>query len=345
MAKRATKAKTTTPTGVESILTALKFCELSSREIGTPNQTHLRLSNHWAVATDGVISTGHKIDADLEACPHTSTLLKALSKCSQQTAITQLGDGRLSIKSGRFQTFIPCLADMVIGPQITPDPPCANINPAVFYALKAVGVIAKENAQRIMLASVMLRSGSAVATDSKILMEIWHGIDLPSLLIPKTFIAVISKIEKIPTYFGFSPTSATFYFDDESWIKTQLYSEQWPDIDSVLNTPANHWEIPIGLSEAVNLIANMAQENRHIYIGPDTVRTHPDLETGTIYEVQGPLPQICLNIDHLQIALSYANSVDFTAGERNDITVFYGTNFRAMLTNIKEPNQTDTIPE
>lgn len=333
---RKPRAKKAENAAIAGILDALKFCEPASKEIGSPNQTHLKLANNWAIAFDGTIAIGAKINSDINAFPHTRTLIKALSKCDDATQITQLGNNTLSVKSGRFQTYVPCLAEDLLGP-IAPDPACAHVTPAVFNALKIVGPIAQENAPRIMLASVMLRSGSAVATDGKIMMEAWHGIDLPPILVPKLFITIISKIEKPPIYFGFSPNSATFYFDDQSWIRTQLWREGWPDIDKILNTPANQWAIPDGLWEGLNKIADFADDHNRVYFADKSVRTRPATdEAGAICEIAGALPpNVILNIRDLLMIGDKATTADFQAGERREMAIFYGPNFRAMLSHIK----------
>jgi hypothetical protein len=320
---------------IEGILAALKFCEPASKEVGQVNQTHLRLANNWAIAFDGVVAIGHKIDSDITTNPHTRTLIKALEKCTDATQITQLGDGRLSIQSGKFRAFVPCLTDELLG-NVTPDSPCAHINPAVFNSLRIVAPIAKENAERIMLASVLLRSGSAVATDGKIMMESWHGVDLPPCIVPKSFVNIIAKIEKPPIHFGFSPSSATFYFDDGSWIRTQLYTERWPDVDKVLNMQNTQWAIPGGFWEGIAKIADLSDENRHVYFGDKMVRTAPvGDEHGAMCEVDGALPpNLCFNIDHLLMIGDKATSVDFLGGPTQQTGIFYGNNFRAFVSQI-----------
>lgn len=334
MAKPRTK-KTKDSPAVAGLLPALKFCEPASREVGSPNQTHIRLAGNWAVAFDGVVAMGHKIDSDIVACPHASTLIKALAKCDGATQITQLGDGRLSVQSGKFRTFVNCLTDDLLGP-VAPDAPCANITPAVVNALRIVGTIPQENAQQIMLASALLRSGSAVATDGKIIMEAWHGIDLPPVTVPKAFITVLAKIEKPAIYFGFSPNSVTFYFDDGSWIRTQVYSEKWPDVDRILNTQCNAWPIPAGLVEGLAKISNLVSDTARVYFGPKSVRTDINIEAGASCEIEGSLPDgLCFHIDDLEELLSYSKTVDFQTGTDRMMAVFYGDNFRGMLMGVR----------
>lgn len=346
MAKpRTSKKKAAENTAIAGLLTALRFCAPASKEVGSPNQTHLRLAGNWAVAFDGVVAMGHRIDSDIVACPHTRTLITALSKCDGATQITQLGSGQLSIQSGRFRAFVPCLDNALLG-NVAPDPVCAQINPAVVNALRIVGTIPQENAQRIMLASAMLRSGSAVATDGAYMMEAWHGIDLPSIIIPKTFINVLCAIDKPATQFGFSATSATFYFDDGSWVRSQLYSEQWPDVDRVLNMQCNAWPIPVGLKEALDKIADLAADGGRLYTSAKSVSTSEHNEAGASCETEGALPAgLCLNIDHMQELIAYGKTIDFQAGPEKNMVCVYGDNFRGMTMHFKPHKATGETVE
>lgn len=335
MAKPRSK-KTTANPAITGLLNALKFCEPASKELGQPNQTHIVLQNHWAIAFDGVVAMGMKIDTDIVANPHTRTLVKSLEKCDAKdtTQITQLGDGRLSVKSGRFQTFVPCLPIENFNP-VMPDPPCAQITPAVVNSMRIVSPIAQENAQQIMLASILLRSGSAIATDGAVIMESWHGVDLPPVVVPKSFVSIIAKIEKPAVAFGFSQHSATFYFDDGSWIRSQLYSEKWPDVDRVLNMPGNLWPVPAGFFEGLEKIADLEADHGKVWFGPKHVRTEETIENGAIYEIEGSLPDgLCFNMENLQFMQGHSTTCDFQAGDKKLMAMFYGPNFRGMVMQI-----------
>lgn len=326
-----------------SLLAALQFIEAASKEIGTPNETHCRLDANWAVIFNGIVGIGHKIDSDIRACPHLKTLITALTKCKDTVQITQLDNNRLSVKSGRFQAYVPCIDIEVLNP-IVPDLPIAAIDDRVKVSLATVGVIAKENAQRVLLASVMLRSGSAIATDGVILMESWHGIDLPPLTLPKTFVTILSKIDKKLNSFGVhcdelgNFNSATFYFEDGSWVKSQLYVEPWPhNLDSILNTQATLWPIPAGLPEAIETIAPFATEN-HVYFDTKHVRTNRSRDKGAICEIEGTLPlNIIFNMEYLKTILQHAKQVDWLsdADLEKRMSIFYGDKFRALLMQIK----------
>ena len=177
-------------------------------------------------------------------------LIDALSKCDENFSLTQLDNNRLSIKSGKFKAVVPCL-DPTLMQEALPDPMIAQINNSFKLAVEAVGVLASENAQHILTASVLMNGASVISTNRVMLLEYWHGLDLPSNIpLPKQFVAALVKTKKNLIGFGFSRSSATFYFEDTSWIRTQLYNDEWPDVSNILNRQANLWSIDASFFKA-----------------------------------------------------------------------------------------------
>jgi uncharacterized protein DUF4031 len=335
--------------GTASLLAALKFIEPAAKESGPAvqiNYTHCAMGWNWAVAFDGVIALAHKIDTDIQAYPNTKTLIKALSKCEETTQITQLDENRLAIKSGRFSAYVPCMRGELFHIQ-PPDDPLYPIDERVPAALAIVGRIAKENAPRLVLSSVMLRNGSAVATDGHILFEAWHGATLPfQVVLPKDFVTKLCAIQKKPVSMGASANTVTVWFEDQSWIRTQLYNERFPDCDKVLNTPANLAEIPKGLWEALGKIEPMTDVAGAVLFNTkdNTVSTHAAGNVGASCIVEGPLPaDLSFDIEKLRLFEPFANQVDFTAQSGSGImAVFYGPNFRGMLMSMRRHDRLET---
>ena len=129
-----------------------------------------------------------------------------------------------SIKSNKFKVIVPCLNPYLLqGTQ--PNQPIVAIDDKLKIAIEAVSCLTTDNAQQVMFTSILLNGGSVIATDSKIIFEYWHGLNLPTnIVIPKKFVEALSKIKKKLKAFGNSQSSITLYFEDDSWIKTQLCS-------------------------------------------------------------------------------------------------------------------------
>lgn len=324
---------------VNAMLDALKFVSYATKEIGAPFETHVILGNQWAIATNGVVSIGHQIIEEIQACPHTFRLIDALASCAEAYSITQLDAGRLAVRSGKFRAVVPCI-EPALAQLPFPDPPVAAIDDRLRAALETVGVLAAEGAQHVLTASVLLRAGSALATNRHVIFEAWHGIDLPpGLVVPKAAIVALSKVAKPLARFGYSQTSATFYFDDGSWLKTQLYNEQWPaSVDRILNGQVNAWPVPVDFWKAVDAIEPFSDEGKIFFNGKE-LRTHPDEGTGASYEVSGIPTGVCFNEAYLKLIKPLAKQIDFCVKRDVDkngyMLVFFGDNVRGCIAGMR----------
>jgi hypothetical protein len=322
------------------ILGAIKFISAAAKEIGAPFETHCVLGNHWAIATNGVVSIGHAIVEEIIAYPHTHRLIDALARCTAGYTVTQLDAGRLAVTAGKFRAIVPCI-EPALAQLPFPDPPVAAIDDRLRVALETAGVLAAESAQHVLTASVLLQGGSAIGTNRHVIFECWHGIDLPpGLVIPKSAIVALSKTSKPLAQFGFSPTSVTFYFDDQSWLKTQLYSEPWPaKAGDILNITVNTWPFPANFWEAIAAVEPFAEEGK-LHFTASSVRTHSSADVGAAFELTGVPDGVILSADYLDLIKPYAKSVDFKVQSgREDkggyMLVFYGDNIRGAIAGMR----------
>lgn len=268
-----------------NLLSALRFTSLITKEVGAPYETHVYLKDNWATAFNGVVSCGHRIEEPLFACPHNHLMLQALSKCGDAISIEQ-AETRLAIKSGKFKAFIPCLDPALLQIGI-PDAPVAIIDDRLKLALETVAVLANESATKVYLVSVLLNGYSVIGTNGVVIFECWHGIHLPSnISIPKSVVQVLSKIQNKLSKFGFSQSSVTFYFEDDSWIKSQLFSDEWPNIAGILDRPSNQWPLPADLWKGLEAVAPFSQ-NGTIFFDAGCLRSHAETGVGASFAIEG----------------------------------------------------------
>lgn len=333
MAKKPTRKKNEqVANSTASLVNALKFVGLAQRDIGNINQTHVRLGNHWAVAYNDIIAMGHKIEEDLHACPHTIKLIAALSKCGDSLAITQLDSGRLSVKSGAFKALVPC-ADGASMAAAYPDPPCAVIDDRLKEGFAAIADLAAEGSQHVVTASVLLGPGTMTTTNRLLLLQYWHGIDLPpNIVLPKASVAALLKVNKPLVKFGFSNNSATFYFEDESWLRTQLYNEQWPDIAAILDVPSNPWPVPGELFKGLDAVAPFS-DNGHVFLLEGAIRSHVANGVGASYEIAGVPSNVGYSARLLKMLEPFTTTIDIVGS--NGVTYFFGDKIRGALCQVK----------
>jgi hypothetical protein len=107
------------------------------------------------------------------------------------------------------------------------------------------------------------------------MIESWHGIDMPPLAVPKVFAQLIANSDKALSAFGFSNNSVTFYFEDDSWYKTQLYVDKYPDVDRIWQKlDGTHMPFNADIFDAIAQVTSFMSEDRFIRILADRVCTH-----------------------------------------------------------------------
>lgn len=327
------------PNPAAGLLSALKFISIAQKKAGTPLQQFCNLSYHWAAASNETLTVATRIEEDLTACPHTLSLIDALSKCSGDLAITQLSPQTLAVNSGVFKGLVNCASfDEIQIP--APDPQCAVANDRIKFALGAVACLATDGAPTARNASVLLQSGSAVATNGHALLEAWHGVDLPpNLLIPKVSAVAIAKCDKTLTGFGFSPSSATFWFEDGSFIKTQLYNEQYPDIGPVINVAGlNPVALPAAFFKGVKAIESFSEDSV-VYFHEGILKSNKRMENASTYKIEG-LPQgFAFNAKYLLMLEFAMKTVAFKDVAKGCKAYFFAENVRGVLMGVSMNNE------
>jgi hypothetical protein len=309
------------------LLEALRFLSLVTKDIGSANETHVILANGQAQAFNGVIAASHPIQEQLFACPHNTTLINALSKCSANYSITQFDHSKLQIKSDKFKAFVPCL-DVTLLQNTIPDQPIAEINDTFKIAIDSVGTLVNENAQNVVTASILMNGQSVIATDRTVMFEYWHGINLPNnIALPKAIIAPLTKTTKKLSKFGFSLSSATFYFEDESWIKTQLYAEKWPDVSSILDKPSNPLPIPKELWTAIEAVAPFSADGL-LSTRDGCLFSGPTDNAGASFECSGLPNGLTFSVKQMTLIKPWATAIDFFS---QGVIMAFGNRIRGVI--------------
>lgn len=337
MARPARKAKST---AASKLAEALNFVAAASNDDPSRTyQAHARVAAKWIIATNGTISAGHPVEEELALCPHIARLVDALNKAGTTLALTERDNGQLLVAGDKLKATVPCLSGDQF-PPIMPDQRCATIDDRIKEGFAAVVALAATTGERVFETSILLRANSMFGCNGNVIFEYWHGIDLPpGLVIPKPAAVAIANCKKKLTGFGFSRASATFYFEDGSWYKTQLYGETWPDIDALFDAPCFPGEVPTGLFEAVGAIENFSKDGAvHFHDGKlkttyDNYNNGPAY--GATYEVPGLQGSHSFSAKLLRLIEPVCKSIDYTSSD--DRAFFIGGNVRGVIMKRSKP--------
>lgn len=314
-------------TGRLPLASALKFAQGIYKDTGDDYSRFVMANEGWLYATDGVRTIGHAIEEDLTACPQGAQLAAAMARVGASHSITQTPTG-LSIRSGAFRAVVPCLPPDVF-PSVAPDPYIAAVDDRVKDALKIAGAFVQDSAPRVVTCSVLLQGGSCVATDSQILVEAWHGVDLPpDLLIPKSSVSALCKINRPLVGFGFSPSSVTFWFSEHAWFKTKLYGERYLDYRRIFDKEGRFSPLPKGFFEGVEALLPFASRDViKICDGRLTTELDGNQGQGANFEIKGLAEGPAFNAKRMALLTGLVTQADLT----QDTLLFTGDNIRAAL--------------
>lgn len=309
---------------------ALKFVAIAQRDIGTPYQTHTILAGGWAIAYDGVLAAGTPINEDVDARPNTKLFIEALTKCGANYSIIREDADKITVRTDRFKAIVPCVLPELLT-HVAADPVCAPLGDDFKAALEAVAFLASDTAQHVVTASVLARRGSCVATDRRVILECWHPYDLPPMQLPKQAVSAICKADKPLTGFGFGGSTATFHFDDGSWIRTSLMEGEPVDFNRVLDVRSNPWPLPPHFFEGVRAVAGF--NNDTVIFGDKQLRSHQNENVGATFDVSGIPREPIFNAKVLLSCEQFMRSVDFVGVNR--IAYFFdGEKIRGAITGI-----------
>jgi hypothetical protein len=314
---------------MNQLLQAINFVMPACKESVLLRTQHLLLQAQMIVASDGVLMIGHPIEEDLQAAPLGKKLLSAMVNAKDTYSITQLDTGKLTVKSGRTKLTVPCLPvdDM---PTPWPDVLQAPIDDTIKAGFSAVLPLAQSDASHVALASVQLSCGVLRATNRMVAIEYWHGHNLPeNILVPREAAAAVVKSPYPLMGFGYGGTSCTFWFDNDSYIKTQLYNDTYPDIAKVLDAASklnNYIEIEKEFFDDIKMLSDFADDER-IRFEDDFIYAKSDKGEISSVECDGMIDGHPVDVKAFNVVKSVMKQATF---ESNAI-YFMGDNLRGAI--------------
>jgi hypothetical protein len=313
------------------LIDCLSFVSFASKDDETDKYTYVKIKDGFMTAADHTILMGGPVDVDLELCLHGLQFKAALEQCGQNFQLVQMDKQAVSIRSDKFRALIPAIGADLIAPY-TADPPCGAMTDKIKTMFEILSPIVTCKDDRTINNCLQLNNNSGVATNGHVLLEYWHGINLPdNLKIPKRAIQAVAKVRKPLLYFGFTEHSVTFYFEDGYFIKTNLIATEYPDTKSLLDRNFNRqfYEKPSDFYKGLLAIHSFVVDDT-IYFHRDFLATHASLEIGANYRIDGLPDYLSYSAKGLKFIEEYTHNINFPTDQSTPLA-FYSTNVRGLL--------------
>lgn len=263
------------------MLTALKFVKGAvAKKDYVPALTHFSIKDGFIRGYNGQIALCSPIPLDIHATPKASVFIKAIEGCKDVVQISLTAANRLSIKSGKFKAFVPCI-DNEAFPDLDLDGEELELTGGFLAAVKALEPFVSEDASKPWSRGILFRGQSAFATNNIILLEYWIGKPFPrEMNVPYETIREILRIGEEPESMLVSDNQIVFKYSGQRWLKSGLYSTEWPDVSRILDRAADTGPFPANFFKSIQDLMPFVDNLESIYF------LHNELTT-TLVEGEG----------------------------------------------------------
>lgn len=270
------------------MLTSLKFCAGSiSRKDILLDLKHFLIEDGRVSGFNGMLALSSPIPFDINCKPQAEQLIKAVANCEDVITLAMTKAGRLSIKSGSFKASIMCVEGE--SAHVGPEGERVDFDGDVLLkGLQTVSPFVGSDASRPWANGVLIRGESLYATNNVTLVEYWLGSAFPCVVnLPRDAIREMLRIGEPPLYAQATDRSVTFHYSGNRWLRTQLYSTEWPDLLPVFNRPSLQKPLDKRLFEGLEAVKHFVDKFGSIYFVPDGIRTDAAEDEGACFDIPG----------------------------------------------------------
>lgn len=313
-----------------SLVKTLKFVRGSvSKKTALPELNHFVIADGRVTGYNGMLSISCNVDCDIDCSPKADMLVKAIENCEDTVQLSLTPAGSLRVVSGAFRALVPCVDREVFppGPEGVMVPVDSDV---LLKTLKLLEPFIGDDAAKPWVNGVLFRNQSAYATCNVVAVQRWMGFSLPhEANVPASAIREVLRIGEVPTALQVSRNSVTFHYESGNYIRTNLFSSEWPDIDRILDRAANPTPVDERIFTALEKVKSFTDKTNRVLFSKDRIHTHEDLQEGCAYELPGSDLVGIYSLDKMLLLKGVAKQADFTAYPNP--CVFYGDMIRGVI--------------
>lgn len=296
------------------MLKALKFVQGAvSKKDFLPALTHFRIQNGTVRSYNGIMALCTPIALDIDCIPKAETLVKAIGHCDDTVSLSITPTGRLSVRSGSFKALIDCVQEET--PHVLPEGEEVEINGEdLLRAFDIIYPFIGDDASRPWTNGVLLDGQSAFATNNVTLIQYWVGANFPKVCnIPRVCIKEMLRIGEPPSRAQIAENSITFHYTENRWIRSQLFSTEWPDINKILNIEtASLAPIDELVFSGLEKIKPFVDKTGKVFMRGGYLATSATPDEGAEFYVPGMKDEGIFNIEMFQILQGVVKTIDFS---------------------------------
>jgi len=308
---------------------------------GVVNEKHvLTVLQHFFIHDGRIQGTDGRVAIDspcvafkgVNAVVPAGRFCRAVDSCAREPRFT-FTEQRLTISSGSFRAHLP-LAELESYPVSDPPKQKQPLRIDLKRVLSLLRPFVSSDGTRPWSCGILLDGKHAHATNNVALarapceIKLTRPINLPVFAVDE-----ILRVPDLPTHLHAEENSATLFYDKDRWIRSQLFSSEWPDLTVLYKSiPKKMPKVPEGLSVAVDHVAPFCPDENLpvIVLGAKGIGTEEGV-MGAFVSLPG-LAEGRYRAEVFQLVLSAATHIDlkgypghvFFAGQDGLVGVFTG---------------------
>lgn len=261
-----------------SLLDSLKFVKGGvARKDLAPVLNHFSIKDGVICGSNGNITLSSPIALSLDCQPKAQPFTKAIEICESMDSVPTLSvtkGGKLTVAAGKFRVHIDCWPEE--WPMGEPEGQEIPVEPAMMEAFKVLAPLIGEDASRPWARGILLRQGSAYATNNVVIGQYWVNCILPfDMNIPEECIRELLRVKgSAPTRIRATDRSVAFIYEDGRYVHSQLLSTQWPNVGPVLDRPCEPRGIPVSFFASLGSLVPYVDAAKRIFFTGTGLSTH-----------------------------------------------------------------------
>lgn len=273
------------------MLNDLKFVQGAvAKKDYVPALTHFHIGEGRIYGFNGVLAISTPTDLAVTATPKAASFVKAVERIpdNQEVVLNLTEAGRLSVKAGRFRAYVECHDDSSGTVKVAPAGELVPLAPGILPVLRVLAPFMGIDASRPWAMGILFKGQSAFATNNIVLVEHWLPMVFPTpMTIPAEAIKEMIRIGTDPVGIQLEERAVTFHYPNGAWLRTALFSTEWPDLSRVLDKEHNAVPFPDGFFDAVTRLDAFTGKENRLYLRPGVVATSPHEGDGALVEIDG----------------------------------------------------------
>lgn len=299
-----------------------------------PALTHFAIEPGRVRGYNGMLALCSPLPFDIACNPKADVLIRAIANCDDTVTLSMTPGGRLSVKSGKFKALVNCVDGET--PHVEPEGDHIAIDgDALLGAVRTAAPFIGNDASRPWSNGVLFRDDSAFATNNVCLVQCWTGVRFPfPVNIPESAVKEMLRIDEAPVSAQVAENSVTFHYGDNRWLRTQLLSTEWPDLERVLNCKSDQRPLDQELFDVLAKLKPFVDKQGHVYMANGVVSTSLDPEAGASYELESATVDSLYNIEMLALLQNGVTTIDWTGYPGP--CMFHGERFRGAIIGMRK---------